>query len=152
MSDDPSAQGFATRSLHAGQSVDPATGARAPPLYQTTSYVFEDTDDAAAQFALEKPGYIYTRLMNPTIASLQERLAALEGGQPLLEAGDRRVHQPGVDVPRLLEGELRGGVIGVLEHVGGGLVQRRCACARRGVDRLARMQAPGREALRGWVI
>jgi len=80
MSDDPSEQGFATRSLHAGQAVDPATGARAPPLYQTTSYVFEDTDDAAAQFALEKPGYIYTRLMNPTIASLQERLAALEGG------------------------------------------------------------------------
>ena len=80
MTDDPSEQGFATRSLHAGQSVDPATGARAPPLYQTTSYVFEDTDDAAAQFALEKPGYIYTRLMNPTIASLQERLAALEGG------------------------------------------------------------------------
>ena len=80
MSDDPSEQGFATRSLHAGQAIDPSTGARAPPLYQTTSYVFEDTDDAAAQFALEKPGYIYTRLMNPTIASLQERLAALEGG------------------------------------------------------------------------
>jgi O-acetylhomoserine (thiol)-lyase len=72
--------GFATRSLHAGQEPDPATGARAPPIYQTTSYVFDDADDAAAQFALEKPGHIYSRLMNPTVASLQERLASLEGG------------------------------------------------------------------------
>jgi O-acetylhomoserine (thiol)-lyase len=72
--------GFETRSLHAGQSPDPATGSRAQPLYQTTSYEFEDAEDAAAQFALEKPGYIYTRLMNPTVATLQERLASLEGG------------------------------------------------------------------------
>jgi len=72
--------GFDTNSVHAGQDVDPATGSRAPPIYQTTSYVFEDSDDAAAQFALEKPGYIYSRLMNPTVEVLQERLAALEGG------------------------------------------------------------------------
>ncbi|MFB6269044.1 MAG: O-acetylhomoserine aminocarboxypropyltransferase/cysteine synthase family protein [Halobacterium sp.] len=72
--------GFDTDSVHAGQEVDPATGARAPPIYQTTSFVFEDSDDAAAQFALEKPGYIYSRLMNPTVETLQERLAALEGG------------------------------------------------------------------------
>jgi O-acetylhomoserine (thiol)-lyase len=72
--------GFATRSLHAGQEPDPATGARAPPIYQTTSYVFDDADDAAGQFALEKPGFIYSRLMNPTKATLQERLASLEGG------------------------------------------------------------------------
>ena len=72
--------GFHTNSVHAGQDVDPATGSRAPPLYQTTSYVFEDSEDAAAQFALEKEGYIYSRLMNPTVATLQERLAALEGG------------------------------------------------------------------------
>ncbi|MFC6827150.1 O-acetylhomoserine aminocarboxypropyltransferase/cysteine synthase family protein [Halopelagius fulvigenes] len=72
--------GFDTRSLHAGQEPDPATGARAPPIYQTTSYVFEDADDAASQFALEKEGYIYSRLMNPTLATLQERLASLEGG------------------------------------------------------------------------
>ncbi|KTG08006.1 O-acetyl-L-homoserine sulfhydrolase, partial [Haloprofundus marisrubri] len=72
--------GFRTRSLHAGQDPDPATGARAPPLYQTTSYVFDDADDAAAQFALEKPGHIYSRLMNPTNEMLQERLASLEGG------------------------------------------------------------------------
>ncbi|CQH62157.1 O-acetylhomoserine aminocarboxypropyltransferase (methionine synthase) [Halobacterium hubeiense] len=71
---------FDTNSVHAGQEVDPATGSRAPPIYQTTSYVFEDSDDAAAQFALEKSGYIYSRLMNPTVETLQERLAALEGG------------------------------------------------------------------------
>jgi O-acetylhomoserine (thiol)-lyase len=71
--------GFDTNSVHAGQAVD-ETGARAPPIYQTTSYVFEDSEDAASQFALEKPGYIYSRLMNPTVETLQERLAALEGG------------------------------------------------------------------------
>ena len=69
-----------TDSLHAGQEPDSATRSRAPPLYQTTSYVFEDADDAASQFALEKPGYIYSRLMNPTVETLQERLAALENG------------------------------------------------------------------------
>ncbi len=78
MSDD--SHRFDTRSLHAGTDPDPTTGARAPPIYQTTSYVFEDADDAAAQFALEKPGHIYSRLMNPTVGSLQERLASLEGG------------------------------------------------------------------------
>ncbi|WP_159902561.1 O-acetylhomoserine aminocarboxypropyltransferase/cysteine synthase family protein [Salinirussus salinus] len=78
MSDD---YDFATSALHVGQEEpDPATGARAPPIYQTTSYVFEDAEDAAAQFALEKPGHIYSRLMNPTNAMLEERLAALEGG------------------------------------------------------------------------
>jgi len=71
---------FETRSIHAGTDPDPTTGARAPPIYQTTSYVFDDADDAAAQFALEKPGHIYSRLMNPTVGSLQERLASLEGG------------------------------------------------------------------------
>ncbi|MFC6989867.1 O-acetylhomoserine aminocarboxypropyltransferase/cysteine synthase family protein [Haloplanus sp. GCM10025708] len=72
--------GFYTRSLHAGQEPDPSTGARAPPIYQTTSYVFDDAEDAAKQFALEKEGHIYSRLMNPTVGTLQERLAALEGG------------------------------------------------------------------------
>ncbi|WP_254538467.1 O-acetylhomoserine aminocarboxypropyltransferase/cysteine synthase family protein [Halomarina litorea] len=80
MSDEPAERSIATDSLHAGQDPDPTTGARAPPLYQTTSYVFGDADDAADQFALEKPGYIYSRLMNPTLETLQERLAALEGG------------------------------------------------------------------------
>ena len=81
MGDDPDdGRQLAIDSLHAGQEPDPVTGARAPPLYQTTSYVFEDAADAAAQFELSKPGYIYSRLMNPTVETLQERLAALEGG------------------------------------------------------------------------
>ena len=71
---------FDTRSVHAGQEPDPTTGARAPPIYQTTSYVFEDTDHAARLFALEEPGNIYSRIMNPTNAMLEERLASLEGG------------------------------------------------------------------------
>jgi O-acetylhomoserine (thiol)-lyase len=71
---------FDTLSLHAGQQPDPATGARAVPIYQTTSYVFDDTDHAAALYNLERPGQIYTRLTNPTVAVLEERVAALEGG------------------------------------------------------------------------
>ena len=71
---------FDTLSLHAGQQPDPATGARAVPIYQTTSYIFEDTDHAASLYNLERPGHIYTRLSNPTVAVLEERSAALEGG------------------------------------------------------------------------
>jgi O-acetylhomoserine (thiol)-lyase len=69
-----------TDSIHAGQEPDPATGARAPPIYQTTSYVFDDDEHAASLFALEEPGNIYSRIMNPTNAMLEQRLAALEGG------------------------------------------------------------------------
>ena len=72
--------GFSTLSLHAGQRPDPATGARAVPIYQTTSFVFRSTDHAAALFNLEEPGFIYSRIANPTVAVLEERLAALEGG------------------------------------------------------------------------
>ncbi|HZS82373.1 MAG TPA: O-acetylhomoserine aminocarboxypropyltransferase [Stellaceae bacterium] len=71
---------FATLALHAGQRPDPATGARAVPIYQTTSFVFRDSDEAASLFNLEQPGYIYSRIGNPTVAVLEERLAALEGG------------------------------------------------------------------------
>ena len=72
--------GFDTLALHAGQRPDPTTGSRAVPIYQTTSFVFDDTDDAAALFALQKFGNIYTRIMNPTTAVLEERIATLEGG------------------------------------------------------------------------
>ena len=72
--------GFNTRALHAGQRPDPTTGARAMPIYQTTSYVFEDTDHAATLFALQRFGNIYTRIMNPTTAAFEERMASLEGG------------------------------------------------------------------------
>ena len=77
---DPLAFKRDTLSLHAGQKPDPTTGARAVPIYQTTSYVFDDTEQAASLFNLERAGHIYTRISNPTVAVLEERIAALEGG------------------------------------------------------------------------
>ena len=76
----PRPPAFETLALHAGQHPDPVTGARAAPIYQTTSFVFQDTDHAAALFNLERAGHIYTRISNPTTAVLEERLAALESG------------------------------------------------------------------------
>ncbi len=72
--------GFETLAIHAGAAPDPTTGARATPIYQTTSYVFDDVDHAAALFNLQKFGNIYSRLTNPTVSVLEERIAALEGG------------------------------------------------------------------------
>jgi len=72
--------GFDTLQIHAGAKPDPATGARQTPIYQTTAYVFRDSDHAAALFNLQEVGFIYSRLTNPTVAVLQERVAALEGG------------------------------------------------------------------------
>jgi O-acetylhomoserine (thiol)-lyase len=72
--------GFETRQVHAGQRPDPNTGARAVPIYQTTSYVFEDPESAAAYFNLQEYGNTYSRIMNPTVAVFEERMASLEGG------------------------------------------------------------------------
>ncbi|KAA9133665.1 O-acetylhomoserine aminocarboxypropyltransferase/cysteine synthase family protein [Microbacterium caowuchunii] len=72
--------GFRTRAIHAGNIPDAVTGARALPIYQSASFVFDDTDDAAARFALQKYGTIYSRLANPTTASFEERIASLEQG------------------------------------------------------------------------
>jgi O-acetylhomoserine (thiol)-lyase len=72
--------GFRTRAIHAGNIPDAVTGSRALPIYQTSAYVFDDTSDAAARFALQKYGNIYSRLANPTVASFEERVASLEGG------------------------------------------------------------------------
>ena len=72
--------GFQTRAIHAGNIPDPVTGARAIPIYQSSAFVFDDTADAAARFALQKYGNIYSRLANPTVASFEERIASLEGG------------------------------------------------------------------------
>src|SRR3984885_1655808 len=100
--------GFSTRALHAGHRPDSATAARAVPIYQTTSYVFEDTEHAANLFNLQRFGNIYTRIMNPTTAVFEERMASLERGvgalavasgqaaqlvaiTSLLEAGDEMV-------------------------------------------------------------
>lgn len=77
---DPRAFGFDTRAVHAGQRPDPYTGARAVPIFQTTSYVFEDPESAAAYFNLQEYGNTYARIMNPTVATFEERVANLEGG------------------------------------------------------------------------
>jgi O-acetylhomoserine (thiol)-lyase len=76
----PKYPGFDTLALHAGQSPDPATGSRAVPVYLTTSYVFRDTEHAASLFNMERAGHVYSRISNPTVAVLEERMAALEGG------------------------------------------------------------------------
>src|SRR3970282_2534593 len=72
--------GFDTRQVHAGQRPDPNTGPRAVPIFQTTSYVFEDPESAAAYFNLKEYGNTYSRIMNPTVAAFEERVANLEGG------------------------------------------------------------------------
>jgi O-acetylhomoserine (thiol)-lyase len=85
--------GFNTRTLHAGHQPDAASHARAVPIYQTTSYVFEDTEDAAALFNLQKFGNIYTRIMNPTTGVFEERMASLEGGIGALATGSGQAAQ-----------------------------------------------------------
>src|SRR6187402_3376365 len=76
----PKTHRFDTLSLHAGAAPDPATGARATPIYQSASFVFPDSDHAAALFNMERAGHVYSRISNPTCAVLEERVAALEGG------------------------------------------------------------------------
>jgi O-acetylhomoserine (thiol)-lyase len=85
--------GFETRSIHAGAAPDPVTGARSTPIYQTTSYVFDDVDHAASLFNLHNFGYIYSRLTNPTVAVLEERVASLEGGRAALAAASGHAAQ-----------------------------------------------------------
>ena len=85
--------GFNTRALHAGYVPDPTTGARAVPIYQTTSFVFQDSDHAAALFALQQFGNIYTRIMNPTTAVLEERVASLENGVAALAVASGQAAQ-----------------------------------------------------------
>ncbi|MEW6504817.1 MAG: O-acetylhomoserine aminocarboxypropyltransferase/cysteine synthase family protein [Chloroflexota bacterium] len=85
--------GFTTRQIHAGQTPDPATNARAVPIYQTTSYVFQDTDHAARLFALQEMGNIYTRIMNPTSDVFERRVADLEGGVGALAASSGHAAQ-----------------------------------------------------------
>ena len=78
---------FDTLAIHGGQSADPTTKSRAVPIYQTTSYVFDDADHAARLFALQEFGNIYTRIMNPTTDVFEKRIAALEGGVAGLATG-----------------------------------------------------------------
>jgi len=94
--DSPRNFGFETRMLHAGQIPDPHTGSRAVPIYQTTSYVFEDTDEASHLFELKQYGNIYTRISNPTTAAFEERIASLEGGTGAVAVASGMAAQFGV--------------------------------------------------------
>ena len=115
--------GFATLAIHAGAQPDPTTGARATPIYQTTSYVFDDVDHAASLFGLQTFGNIYTRIGNPTCAVLEERIAALEGGTAGLATASGHAAQVLVMQALMMRGEefvasskLYGGSINQFNH------------------------------------
>ena len=93
MSDKPKTYGFETRAIHAGAAPDPVTGARNTPIHHSTSYVFEDVDQAASLFNLQTFGFIYSRLTNPTVAVLEERVANLENGRAACAAGSGHAAQ-----------------------------------------------------------
>src|SRR5258708_20437186 len=97
--------GFETRAVHAGQRPDPYTGASAVPIYQTSAFVFEDTDSAAAYFNLQEYGNIYSRIMNPTVAVFEERIANLEGGAGAVAFGSALGAQAGVIFTPLRPGD-----------------------------------------------
>jgi len=115
--------GFETRAIHAGAQPDPSTGSRNVPIHQTTAYVFDDVDHAAALFNLQTFGYIYSRLTNPTVAALEERVAALEGGRAAVACASGHAAQlltfftllePGDDV--VAARQLYGGSLTQLRH------------------------------------
>jgi len=116
--------GFDTRAIHAGQRPDPTTGARAMPIYQTTSFVFEDAESAAAYFNLQEYGNIYSRIMNPTVAAFEERVASLEGGAGAVGFASGLAAQMAAFFTALLPGDhvvssnaLYGGSVTQLKHV-----------------------------------
>ena len=118
--------GFDTLALHAGAAPDPATGARALPIYQTTSFVFDSAEHAASLFNLQTFGNVYSRISNPTVAVLEERVAALENGRAALASAPLFVYLGyyfGADIDALLERLARGernvlvGIIAVVSVV-----------------------------------
>ena len=120
--------GFETRTIHAGSRPDPATGARATPIYQTTSYVFEDTEAAAAYFNLQEYGNTYSRIMNPTVAAFEERIANLDGGAGAVAFASGLAAQSAVLFTLLRPGDhvvcssaLYGGTVTQFKHVLGKL-------------------------------
>src|SRR5262249_24980427 len=115
--------GFSTLAVHAGAQPDPTTGARATPIYQTTSFVFNDADHAASLYGLQAFGNIYTRIGNPTNAVLEERVAALEGGTAALVVASGHAAQVIALQQLLMPGDefiaarkLYGGAINQLTH------------------------------------
>jgi O-acetylhomoserine (thiol)-lyase len=117
--------GFDTRAIHAGQRPDPYTGARAVPIFQTTSYVFEDPESAAAYFNLQEYGNTYSRIMNPTTAVFEERIASLEGGAGAVAFASGLAAQAAALFTMLMPGDhivsssaLYGGTVTQLKHLG----------------------------------
>ncbi len=116
--------GFDTRQVHAGQRPDPNTGARAVPIYQTTSYVFEDPESAAAYFNLQEYGNTYSRIMNPTVAAFEERMANLEGACGAVAFASGIAGQAAALFTMLVPGDhvvsssaLYGGTVNQLKHL-----------------------------------
>src|SRR6185437_3126733 len=116
--------GFETRQVHAGQRPDPNTGARAVPIFQTTSYVFEDPASAAAYFNLQEYGNTYSRIVNPTVAVFEERMASLEGGLGAVAFASGLAAQNAALFTLLMPGDhvvssaaLYGGTVNQLKHV-----------------------------------
>jgi O-acetylhomoserine (thiol)-lyase len=129
--DEAGAPGFATRSLHAGQTPDPATGARAPAIYQTSSYVFEDADHAARLYALEAEGDVYSRISNPTVRTLEDRLASLSGG---VDAVATASGMAALDAATSVLASAGDNVVASAEMYGGTATYLRTMASRRGVD------------------
>src|SRR5262249_45560166 len=109
MPDPPPPPGFSTVAVHAGAAPDPSTGARVTPIYQTTSYVFNDVDHAASLFGLEVFGNIYTRIGGPTQSVLEQRVAALEGGTAAVAVASRHAAQTGAVPTPFPPGDAVGG-------------------------------------------
>jgi O-acetylhomoserine (thiol)-lyase len=123
--------GFETRSIHAGQQPDSETGSRALPIYQTTSYVFEDSDHAASLFNLEQFGNIYTRIMNPTLDAFEQRVASLEGGVAAVAFASGQAAQAAIFMTLLYPGDH---VVSSNALYGGTTAQLRNLFARMGVE------------------
>ncbi|MBV0900250.1 O-acetylhomoserine aminocarboxypropyltransferase/cysteine synthase family protein [Haloarcula salina] len=124
--------GFGTRCVHAGQEEpDPATGARAPPIYQTSSYVFEDAETAAERYALEDPGNVYSRFDNPTVRTLEKRLASLENGVDAVATGSGMA---ALDAGTLVLAEAGDNVVSASSIYGGTHAYLTHTASRRGIE------------------
>jgi O-acetylhomoserine (thiol)-lyase len=123
--------GFGTRCLHVGQGPDPETGAAAPPIYQTTSYEFPDADVAAARYALEAEGDVYSRIANPTVRALEERLASLEGGVDALATA---AGMGAIDAATLVLAEAGDNVVSAASIYGGTHAYLTHTAGRRGIE------------------
>ncbi|MFQ3319697.1 MAG: O-acetylhomoserine (thiol)-lyase, partial [Natronomonas sp.] len=131
MNDEERQLGFGTRCLHVGQGPEPETGAAAPPIYQTTSYEFPDADIAASRYALEDEGNVYSRIANPTVQALEERLASLEGGTSALATASG---MGALDAATLVLAEAGDNVVSASSIYGGTHAYLSHTAARRGID------------------